>query len=68
MKWIFPTISFIAAILALGLTLSGLYIAFWQDLAVVPIGLAMIGAGAVSGILSVAALLAAILSKMAPKI
>lgn len=57
------TFSVITTILAVVLALAGLYVAFWQSLEVVPIGLALIGAGSVSGLLSVAALLAAILSK-----
>lgn len=62
------SISIIAAILAALLGLSGLYLVFWGDLAFIQIALALIGVGSVSGLLCVAALLAAILSKMAGKI
>lgn len=68
MKAIFLSISAITAILAGLLALSGLYLVFWGDLAFIQIALALIGVGSVSGLLCVAALLAAILSKMAGKI
>jgi hypothetical protein len=68
MKRILLAVSVLTAALAIVLALSGLYVAFWQSMEVIPIALALIGAGAVSGILSVAALLAAMLSKMTGKI
>jgi hypothetical protein len=66
MKRILPTISALAASLAAALTLAGVYLAW--DLVFIQIGLALIGAAAVFGLLSIAALLAAILSKMTGKI
>lgn len=58
------TVSIITAILAALLTLSGLYIVFWGDVAFIQFALALIGAGGVCGLLCNAALLAAILSKI----